>query len=373
MRFILLLLLISTHGLAQVIAPSKVCDLPAELEETSGLIKVGSNQFISHTDSGNEPILYLFDSSGSIQKRVRITNASNVDWEDITQDAKGNIFVGDFGNNGNNRQDLKIYFVPSLNAHPYDTITAKIIRFTYPDQKAFPPSADKQNFDMEAFFWFNNYLYLFSKNRTNPFTGYTKCYRIPAVAGTFTAELLDSFYTGGGGFLNYSITGAAIHIPSNKMILLGNDKCWMFSNFVGHNFFKGSLQTLSFPTLSQREAICFQNENRLWFSQEKSILSAAGLYTFTLAPGTPNAIQKHIQKNYILYPNPTTDSFFIEVSDWVAEPDMLLEILDQQGRKVHSDYIQMQQKNEVSIKKLPAGKYYLRVNGMRAGEIIHNS
>ncbi|MDP3928665.1 MAG: T9SS type A sorting domain-containing protein [Bacteroidota bacterium] len=370
MRILLLLLLISTQGLAQVLAPVKVCDLPAELEETSGLLKVGSNQFISHTDSGNEPILYVFDSSGSIQRRVRITNANNVDWEEITQDNKGNIFVGDFGNNNNNRQDLKIYIVPNISNHPYDTIAARVMQFSYPDQKAFPPALTHQNFDMEAFFWFNNFLYLFSKNRTNPFTGYTKCYRIPAVAGTFTATLIDSFYTGGGGFLNYSITGAAIFPSASKMILLGNDKCWMFSDFIGHNFFKGKLQTFSFPTLSQREAICFENANTLWFSQEKSVLSGAGLYKFTLPAQTTNSLKKYLQSNYQLYPNPAEDSFFIQVHESIEEPDMLLEILDINGKKVGSEYLLMETKNEVKIKHLAPGTYYLRVNGMRAGEIV---
>jgi sugar lactone lactonase YvrE len=34
---------------------------------------------------------------------------TNIDWEDITKDKDGNLYVGDFGNNDNERKDLCIY------------------------------------------------------------------------------------------------------------------------------------------------------------------------------------------------------------------------------------------------------------------------
>jgi hypothetical protein len=49
----------------------------------------------------------------SILKMVQLKNTNdckynNIDWED-TKDKNGNLYVGDFGNNDNERKDLCIY------------------------------------------------------------------------------------------------------------------------------------------------------------------------------------------------------------------------------------------------------------------------
>ena len=82
--------------------------LPENVLESSGLIYY-NNRLITHNDSGNSPQLYELDSLGSqIFRTITINNATNIDWEDITQDDTY-IYVGDFGNNSGNRQDLRIY------------------------------------------------------------------------------------------------------------------------------------------------------------------------------------------------------------------------------------------------------------------------
>jgi hypothetical protein len=43
---------------------------------------------VTHNDSGNQANLYEIDAStGIVIRTVCITNATNVDWEDIAQDA----------------------------------------------------------------------------------------------------------------------------------------------------------------------------------------------------------------------------------------------------------------------------------------------
>ena len=87
----------------------QIASLPAILNESSGLENAGSGEFWSHNDKGGNPELYRFDTLGMLEQTLRITNASNVDWEDMTIDDAGNIYIGDFGNNNNERTDLKIY------------------------------------------------------------------------------------------------------------------------------------------------------------------------------------------------------------------------------------------------------------------------
>lgn len=364
------LLLGLNTALGQTINAVKVCNLPAELSETSGLIKIGANKFVSHNDSGNEPTLFVFDSSGLIQRRIKISNAQNVDWEDLTMDAKGNVYIGDFGNNNNDRTNLRIYVLANPNTFTKDSTIAGITNFTYSDQKAFPPEVAKQNFDMESFFWFKDSLYLFSKNRSNPYCGYTKCYRLPARSGTFVAQLVDSFYTGSGGYLNYSITGGAAFANGNKMALLGYDKVWLFSGFTGSKFFIGTLNTLAFPNLSQKEALWFENANTVWYTQETSPLGTTGLFRFNLPNLNPTSLLEFQKKYYKIYPNPAEHNLCIEVNDEIAEPGMLLDILNMEGALVYKNEVEPQIINKYDISSLAKGKYFVRINGIVAGSFI---
>ena len=82
--------------------------LPKEVDETSGLFFYGGKLW-THNDSGGEPILYALDTSTfDVDQRVTLSNANNVDWEDVCFDGS-TVFVGDFGNNMGARDDLKIY------------------------------------------------------------------------------------------------------------------------------------------------------------------------------------------------------------------------------------------------------------------------
>ena len=58
-----------------------------DLDETSGLVFY-NDKIITHNNSGNEGNLYeISGTTGTIIRTVTITNSTNVDWEDITQDA----------------------------------------------------------------------------------------------------------------------------------------------------------------------------------------------------------------------------------------------------------------------------------------------
>ena len=85
-----------------------VTELPKSLREASGLEKIPNSNFLwMINDSGNKSILYGLNSSGEIIKQLKI-NAKNKDWEDLASDSTGNIYIGDFGNNANERKKLTI-------------------------------------------------------------------------------------------------------------------------------------------------------------------------------------------------------------------------------------------------------------------------
>jgi len=134
--------------------------LPRCLNESSGLIVLNDTLY-SHNDSGGLPYLYRFSKSGLLYDSVKVNNAKNIDWEDISTDKYGNMYVGDFGNNYNERRDLCIYKIDTVK-------NVRKINFSYSNQTEFPPQKRKnKNFDCEAMLPFQNHLVLFSKAKTS--------------------------------------------------------------------------------------------------------------------------------------------------------------------------------------------------------------
>ncbi len=88
---------------------NKFVSIDENLTEISGIEFDKEGQLWAINDEGDEPNLYRVDRSGKINKTILVTNAKNIDWEDMTQDDFGHFFLGDFGNNDNMRKWLTIY------------------------------------------------------------------------------------------------------------------------------------------------------------------------------------------------------------------------------------------------------------------------
>jgi hypothetical protein len=147
--------------------------------ESSGLVasRTYSGVFWTHNDSGDEARLFAIDASGALVGEFHVAGATHRDWEDIAADDAGHLYVGDFGNNSNDRRDLVVYRIPEPDPFA-DSATARAdraLRFRYADQDAYP-DPERRNFDAEALFWMDGELYLFTKQRSDPGT---KLYRLP--------------------------------------------------------------------------------------------------------------------------------------------------------------------------------------------------
>ncbi|MEL6654143.1 MAG: SprB repeat-containing protein, partial [Bacteroidota bacterium] len=204
-------------------------------------------------------------------------NANLVDWEELAKDDVGNFYIGDFGNNGNARTNQKIYIIPNPDSLSGDSVNAQVINLSYADQPGFPPINSRRHYDMEAMIWYQDSLFLFSKNRTNPFDGYTRMYKLPAVPGTYAVSPVDSFYTGPGPKEAYWITGADMSPSGEQLILQSYDKMWLFSCFNGSDFFGGSIQQIGLSAFGQYEGVSFLNEETLYISNETSAFGTAAL------------------------------------------------------------------------------------------------
>lgn len=256
--------------------------LPKKLKEVSGITYFPENNLLyTLEDSGNKNAIYAIDSKGKLAKTITISNATNVDWEDITKDKAGNIYIGDFGNNDNKRRDLCIYKV-AKNQLNNDLAKAEYkISFSYPEQKEFPPKKKELFFDVESFFEMNGYFYLFTKNRSKGFDGTVFIYKIKNAAGTQKAVKIGEFKTC-NNYNHCVLTSASLSPDGKKVALLSHDKVLLFKDFKGDLFHKGTQTEINLNHFSQKESIVFKDNNTLLIADEKTNKIGGKVYEFKL-------------------------------------------------------------------------------------------
>ncbi len=244
----------------------KITNLDQALDETSGLL-CDNGDIWTHNDGGDEPALYKVDpTSGKVIQKILISNAQNIDWEDITQD-EHYVYIGDFGNNYGMRKDLTIYKIKrAALSEKRTTVKAEIITFTYPQQSNFK-SSQAHNFDCEGFFAWNGQLHLFTKNRGD---GMTQHYTLPTSAGNHKARLQGTYNTRG------QVTAADISPDGNTVILTGYIPpkklfMWIYHDYKGTDFFSGKARRIcmgKFILRGQMEGVCFSSNDEGYLSAE---------------------------------------------------------------------------------------------------------
>ena len=256
--------------------------LPKQLKEISGIIYTKSSQLSwVLEDSGNANEIYALDSQGKLQKTITISQTANVDWEDLTKDKEENLYIGDFGNNANDRKDLAIYKIDKDSLNKSSVMPSYKISFAYPEQTKFPPKKTALFYDVESFFEYKGNFYLFTKNRSKGFDGTTFLYKVPNKAGFYQAQLLGEFKAD-GDYQNAAITSAAISPEGTKVVLLSHSQIWVFEDFQSDNFFEGKVNAISLGHFSQKEAICFKDSKTLLVADEKTKKTGGKVYEFHL-------------------------------------------------------------------------------------------
>ncbi len=228
----------------------------AEVAESSGFAWAdGDSTLWTHDDGGGANALFKVNLKGRLLQTKTIPNTTNADWEDLAKDKNGNIYIGDFGNNNNKRRNLRIFKI-NLN----DSTRVDTIQFRYDDQDAFPPKKKNRNFDSEAFFWHNNNLYLFTKDRGRE--ELVKVYKMPDQPGDYVVSVIDSLQ------MNTMITAADISPNGEQFALLGYGKIYLFEMPSGDKVFDGKKKCIPVGKSGQAEALVFKNNQDLIFSNE---------------------------------------------------------------------------------------------------------
>jgi hypothetical protein len=231
----------------------RIARMPKSVNESSGLAFASDSTFYTHDDSGGKAELLEVDLHGRHIGTVPIPT-KNKDWEDLAEDGGDRIFIGDFGNNNNERKNLRIDVYSRQQA---DTLGS--IWFNFPDQEEFPPAKRNRNFDCEGFFYHADSLYLFSKNWGK---GPAKMYVLPASPGTYTARLADTQRVKG------MVTGADISPSGQTFALLTYGRVYLFEANNGQIDMQNPISCISFPKGGQSEAILFIDDNDFIVSNE---------------------------------------------------------------------------------------------------------
>lgn len=231
--------------------------------ESSGLALTGeAGSFFTHGDDGTQPILYKISTTGKTLAQLDIPVKSH-DWESITRDTNGHVYIGDVGNNNNSRQDLVIYRL-----NPGNVQQVQEIHLKYPDQKDFPPAKEERNFDCEATLWHAGKVYLFTKDRAQEQT--SKVYAVPDQPGKYTAQQITRLAIPG------QVTDAALSPDGRRLVLLARQEMFVLEGNSFEDILKATPRQVSLKGAGQTEGAVFTDNNTLYISNEQG-----ALYTYS--------------------------------------------------------------------------------------------
>ncbi len=228
--------------------------MDSRILESSGLAHAPENTFWTHPDGDNPAILYNVDMLGSLLDTISLPELQNNDWEDLAEDDE-HLYIGDFGNNTNRRQDLRVYKIDKQNKTHTGTI-----EFSFEDQKDFPPSEDNLHFDLEAFFYHQDSLYLFTKSRGKHKK--LKLYTLPAEAGVFSAKLKAQL------LVKSMVTAADISTESDQFAILGYGKLYLFEIKDDKIDLNGKHYCIPLSRTGQAEAVIYTSQTQLLLTNE---------------------------------------------------------------------------------------------------------
>lgn len=183
-----------------------------EFLESSGLETYQNDQLLTHNDSGGDAALFVMSASGVFLDTL-LLNVKNIDWEDVTRDDAGSIYVGDFGNNLNKRKNLVIY------KYSLSDSTVSKIEFRLADQDQFPPDREHMDFDIEAMAWNAGELVLVTKNRGS---SVVRLYKVPDQHGSYQVEPTEEIA------IPNMVTGADISTDGRSLALLTYGRIYLF-------------------------------------------------------------------------------------------------------------------------------------------------
>jgi len=263
-RLILCFLLAFIFNHSALAQYRKSFQLSHKLQEISGLECIGDSLLLAHNDGGNEPTIYVLNLFGAILKECRVFNAKNTDWEDLTKDNLGNLYIADIGNNENKRKKLRVLKLSIHEILTKDSVSAEIYPFSYPEQTEFPALPENRSFDAESILFYHDSLWILTKCRTSPFDGKSFIYAINTQnLNTGNWKKTQEIIPGVKSWKTDSFTSATIY---KDQIL-----CLTYNRLISYSITSGRLKarkTRRFKSYKQRECITVTSTGMMFIANE---------------------------------------------------------------------------------------------------------
>lgn len=240
------------------------------ITEASGLVRSRAHRGVFWTvaDSGNLPHLYAIERTGKLIAEFRVEEAINFDWESLAVDDRGNLFIGDVGNNvfpgGVPRRWVYQVREPNPRA-PWPREKGKLPSVRI--EKTYYYDFPQKPFDVEAMFWRDGRLYLIEKARKPP----AGLYRLPLEDATKPVTLVE---VGKIPHLD-RVTGAGISPDGRRLAICGYGWAALFSLKPKEPldiFTKKPEKRLSFEATGI-ESCCLDGDNLIIVSEDRTVYS----------------------------------------------------------------------------------------------------
>ena len=221
------------------------------LPEVSGCAATRRGVWV-HNDSGNPPELFLLNpSNGRVRRRVPLAGATNIDWEDIAFE-KGQLLVGDIGDNNATRADVVLYRVPeSAPSGP-----AVGLRVTYPDGAH----------NAEALVLQGGDAFVITKADDGHAAVYVLRGAATLVAGSYRFERIGGVdITTEGLLFPNRITGADVSPDGRRVVLRTYQFLYLLERGRQQPFdsvWSAIPKPIEVPLLAQAEAVCVSPDGR---------------------------------------------------------------------------------------------------------------
>lgn len=264
----------------------------ADIRESSGIVASQQHEGVYWTlnDSGNPAVLYATKRTGELIQEIKIRGTRNFDWEALGIDDKGQLWIGDIGNNSRMRFDLNVTVVKEPD--PFSTTETEVIAkypYRYPDN----------NVDAEGLFIANGIPYIVSKEQS-----IAVLYRFPELkagekqvlerVGEFAAARL--------------VTGAGISADGKRIALCTYNSLWVYHGTTDDLARTIKSKPWILPHNFQGEAICFEDYN-LFLTNEARDIYALPQFWYEKQWNLP---PKHTQSAISLLVEQKSDGYKLE-------------------------------------------------------------
>lgn len=263
------------------------------ITESSGLGVGNRGVLWTHNDSGAGPELFAVDKVGHCVMRLKVTNASAIDWEDLAlYDSNGQrwILAADCGDNQSKRASIQIYRIneppagspkparQGTAAEPYETV-GDIINIRFDDG---PHDCEAVAVDISG-----DQIVLIAKTKfpwcgvyVVPLSELEKGFDNPVPTLPIKPIKIDCVATRVGNLPLPMVTAMDIHPLTGEILV-----CSYFQVFVYPGLKQASLMdrlsgkpiAIELPKLKQIEGACFDFQGNLWISSEGQPMKFATL------------------------------------------------------------------------------------------------